>query len=274
MSRDEFLDYLTRAVSEDFLTEREAIELLRRFDRGEVNESMLPLSEDEAITPLDDDAVNRALIALAALGIVSQVKDVRFPRWSERQQEATASRLQDRFAETVRGFAYKAIKDLPDWHRSMSLTVQEHIVQQAMMGRMRPLLPSELATLDRVVEAQQRFALRFADEQASRLLMGNPFSVEYVAHRSELYNGEARAEFYRQKEEEEAEDGYVYDYISVDDNGTCQPCLDAEAASPYMAGDGPMPGSECSGGGFCRCTREARYDPDAAAELRRELIAA
>lgn len=271
MDRDSFLDYLTRAVNESFITEAEAVELLKKFDAGDIDEPMLPLPLDEAVTETTEQDMTSALLVLVTLGIIS--KGFKFPRMSEKQQEQAATRLQDRFAGIVRGLAPVALENVSGWQATFGRTIQEHIIQQAVMGRLRPLLPSELATLDRVIRAQQAFASRFADEHAAGLLMGNSFSVEYIGHRSELYNGEARAEFYRQKEEEEAEDGTVYDYISVDDNGTCQPCLDAEAAGPYLAGEGEYPGTVCEGRGFCRCTREARFAPDEARELRGELAA-
>lgn len=270
MKRKDFLAYLIRAVKDSFLTEQEARALLRRFDAGDIAESMLSLSLDEAITPTTEDDVQRGIVALAALGIVTNGT---LKRLTERQQEQTATKLQERFTKEVRGFAYKSLEDLGGWQKSMSLTIQGHIIQQSLLGRLRPLDAQEIKTLDRVIRAQQAYASRFADEQASRLLQGNPFSVDYIGARSEQYNGEARAEFYRAKEGE-ADEGMVFDYVSVDDNGTCQPCIDAEQASPFLAGDGALPGDVCEGRGFCRCVREERYSPDEAAELREGLRAA
>lgn len=267
MKRVDFLLYLIRAVKDNFLTEQDASALLRKFDAGEIDQSMLPIPLDEAITSTTEDDAQKGILALTVLGVVSNGV---FKRLTESQQERTATTLQERFAKEVRGFAYKSLEDLGGWQRSMSRTVQEHIIQQSLLGRLRPLSAEEIKTLDSVIRTQQAFASRFADEQASRLLQGNPFSVDYIGARSEQYNGEARAEFYRAKEGE-AEEGTVFDYISVDDNGTCQPCLDAELASPYLAGDGAMPGDVCEGRGFCRCTREERFDPETAATLRDEL---
>lgn len=276
MSREQFLDYLARCVADNFITEDEAVALLKKFDAGELDEKTLPLPLNKTITETTEDDVKRAALILVTLGILSAVNgSFRFPRMSERQQERTATGLQDRFAVTVRKYARDLVEsnDLPAWQISMSQTLQEHIVQQAMMGRLRELTPSEIATLDSVVKTQQAFLSRFADEQASRVLQDNPWSEGYIGSRSEQYNGEARAEFYRQKESD-SEDGTVYDYISVDDNGTCQSCLDAEAAGPYLPNDGPMPAELCEGSGFCRCRREARFSPQEAAELRNELRSA
>lgn len=276
MSREQFLDYLTRAVADEFLTEDEAVEFLRQFDKGTLDTSMLPLPLSETIRETTEEDVNAAAIVLVTLGILSRVKDsIRFPRMTPKQQEQTATRLQDRFAASVRRYAKELAESssIPAWQISMSETLQEHIIQQALMGRLRPLTIEEIATLDSVVRTQQAFLSRFADEIASRNLQGNPFSELQIGARGEQYNGEARAEFFRGVESD-AEDGTVYDYIALDDNRTCQPCLDAEAASPYLPGEGEYPGSVCEGGGFCRCVREARYAPDEAAELRNELRAA
>jgi hypothetical protein len=274
VKRKDFLAYLVRAVKENFLTESEASALLRRFDSGDINESMLSLLLDEAITETTEDEISKAALVLVGLGILSKVSgQIRFPRLTESQQERTATRLQERFATQVRGFAYKSIEDLGGWQRSMSRTISEHIIQQSMLGRLRPLEQSEIKILDLVVKAQLTFAARFADEQSIRLLQGNPFSVDYIGARSEQYNGVARAEFYRAKEGE-LEDGYIVDFVAQDDNSTCIPCLDAQNASPYLPGEGEFPGLTCDGRGFCRCVREERYDPAVANELREGLRAA
>jgi hypothetical protein len=272
LKRKAFLSYLTRAVSDGFLSEDEATALLRKFDSGEIDDSVLPLPLNEAITTTTEDDIRRGMIALAVLGVIVPGG---FKKLTERQQEQTATKLQERFAENVRGYAKQLAEsgNLPKWQASMSQTVQEHIIQQSLMGRLRPLTAEEITTLDSVIKTEQAFLSRFADETAARLLQDNPFSEEYIGSRSEQYNGEARAEFFRAKEEDAGEDE-VFDYVSVDDNGTCQPCLDAEAASPYLAGEGNFPGSVCDGGGFCRCTRERRIAPDEAAELREGLRAA
>lgn len=276
MTRDEFLDYLARAVADEFLSEDEAVELLRKFDAGEIDEKTSPLPLNETITPTTEDDVNRAAIILVTLGILSRAGDsIRFPRITERQQEQAATRLQDRFADKVRGYATTLIesRNLPTWQTSMSQTVQEHIIQQNLMGRLRPLTNEEIRDLDSVIRTQQAFLSRFVDEQSVRVLQDNPMSEAYIGARSEYYNKEARTMFFRTKEED-AEDGTVYDYESVDTPSTCQPCLDAEAAGPYLPGEGPMPSEICEGGGFCRCRRVARYSPTEAAELRNELRAA
>ncbi len=267
MKRKEFLAYLVRAVKDKFLTEQQASALLRKFDAGEIDESMLPLDE---VIPTTEGDIQKGILALAVLGVVANGV---FKRLTERQQESVATKLQERFAKEARAIAPTALKNLSNWQRAMGLSVQEHIIQQSLLGRLRPLAAEEIKILDNVIRTQQAYLSRFADEQASRLMMGNPFSVDYIGARSEQYNGEARAEFYRAKEGE-AEDGTVFDYISVDDDGTCQPCLDAESASPYLPGQGEFPGPTCDGRGFCRCTREERFSPTEAAELLGSLRAA
>lgn len=276
MSREDFIEYLVRLVADGFVDETEAADLLRRFDAGDIDEDTLPLPLNETITPTTEDDVNKAAIILVTLGILSRAGDaIRFPRMTERQQEQTATRLQDRFADKVRGYAKDLIesKNLPAWQTSMSQSVQEHIIQQNLMGRLRPLTSEEIRDLDSVIRTQQAFLSRFADEQSIRALQDNPMSEAYIGARSEYYNGEPWTMFFRAKEED-AEDGTVYDYESVDTPSTCQPCLDAEAAGPYLPGEGVFPSEVCEGGGFCRCRRVARHSPSEAAELRNELRAA
>lgn len=87
---------------------------------------------------------------------------------------------------------------------------------------------------------------------------GNRVSRRAVSARAGHYGGPQRAEWYR-GDERNAPVGVVVDYISMDDDGTCGPCLDAEEEGPYLPGRGPFPGQVCLGLDHCRCERVARF---------------
>jgi hypothetical protein len=69
MNRPEFLALLTRLVKDRKLTEKEAGAMLRQFDNGEIDENDLPLPLKEAIAPITQSDVDRAMEGLRELGV-------------------------------------------------------------------------------------------------------------------------------------------------------------------------------------------------------------
>lgn len=69
MNRAEFLAYLTRLVKDRKLTEKDAGQMLRQFDAGEIDENDLPLTLKEAIAPITQTDVDRAMEGLKELGV-------------------------------------------------------------------------------------------------------------------------------------------------------------------------------------------------------------
>jgi hypothetical protein len=245
MGRDAFLNLLTRAVKEQFLTEREASTLLRRFDADELNTDDAPLEPSEAIAPLTDDDVERAITALLTLGTLSYLH-LRRARFREV--------LQDKFIEKAKGLAKaKATGKLAmsTWQESMRDEIRSHIIQQAAVGSGR--IPTANA-LTEAVQLQEAYLSRWADEMAVRTLLDLPNSELGMMARAALYAGAGRGEGYKAEAELYPEGGAVT-YMAVDDDGTCQPCLDAEGTydlrDPF-----PTPGDVCNGFGNCRCTLE------------------
>lgn len=254
MSRAEFIELLARAVAEGWISEEEAAALLRQFDEDPVLVGRLPLVATDAIDGYDMD---RAQIYLAkAMLLVFDVPKVQ-------QVEV----LQDWFMAEARALAPLAATDVAGWQTQMRELVRAHMIQQTQMGLGRAISPSEGAALFETINGQLAFLSRFAEELTIKLLLEQPMSQQQVAARSDLYAGAGRAAWY-QAQDTDLPDGWIVDYESVDDKGTCSRCLAAQQAGPYLPGEGAQPGDVCLGRGQCRCKRVPRYDPETAARLR------
>jgi hypothetical protein len=247
MSRDTLLDLLARAVQEQFVTEDEARTLLRRYDAGELDlsDEDAPLDLADAIRPVTDEDVERVLVSLLALGTLTYL---------HLRRAAVRETLQDRFIERAKGLAKaKATGNLtlPAWQQSMGDEIRSHIVQQVAVGSGR--IPAANA-LTEAVNAQEAYLSRWADELTIKTAVGDPTSELGMMARAALYAGAGRAEGYKAEAELYPEGGVVT-YAAVDDDGTCQPCLDAEGT--YSVSESfPTPGAVCLGSGNCRCTLE------------------
>lgn len=251
MSEREFRAFLIRCVADGLLTEAEAGELLRKFRRGEIDEKALPLPLRDAIG-FDDIAIFAIVIAALSL----------------REREKRRDRLQDEFTEEAKRLAKSLFKEkvVSEWQGKVKEAVARHTIRQATYGAGRALTPAQLGALDEIMTGQTAYLSRFADEVSIRMLEGQPLSEAQIASRTALYSGVGRSAWF-QHAEANAEDGTVYDYVSLDDEGTCAPCLDAERGGPYLPNEGPQPGEVCEGRGNCRCERIARFAPEEARAL-------
>jgi hypothetical protein len=187
--------------------------------------------------------------------------------------------LQDFFAGEVRAhaFALEVTGDLRAWRAAMSESVAAVMVGSKTLALGRALLPSEVLDILPALDFELRKLEEFAEEIRRRNFAGDaaaaarPLSARQIAARSELYSGSARAVWFRADERGQAA-GVVFYYEAVDDKGTCEPCLDAEAGSPYLPGEGPFPGEVCKGRGRCRCLRIPRDAPREFARLTKRKV--
>lgn len=242
MNREDFISLLVRAVKDSTITEAEARDLLRQFDAGEI-EVDAPLDPSEAIIPVTDEDVERAIAALLTLGTL---------RYLHLRRARIREVLQDRFTEKAKGMAKaKAAGKLATsvWQAGMGAEIRSNIIQQVAVGSGR--IPPANA-LTEAVNVQDAYLSRWADELTIKTLTGNPASELGMMARAALYAGAGRAEGYKAEAELYPEGGAVT-YTAVDDEGTCQPCLEAEGTydlrDPF-----PTPGDVCNGFGNCRCT--------------------
>ena len=282
MTRNQLLDFLTRSVRDELISESRAIEFLRQFDAGTLTLDEFPLGADAGEQDEEDAAL--ALIPwLISLGLLSasirrvnretqlRLIDLALRDASDGARIVMRDLLRERFKAEAASLAGRA---LAGWQRRMTDLIRLNALEQWMLGAGHLPTAEDLALIEADIERQLAFLSRFADQNAIAKANGKPLSEQYIAMRSGLYGGTGYAEFFKGAHSEllltEPDlSNWVYYYVSVDDDGTCLPCLAAEAAGPYAGDDPamPYPGQVCLGGSRCRCTLEAVYDPAAAIEI-------
>lgn len=183
---------------------------------------------------------------------------------AERQRLSNA--LQQGFAEKTRGYAERIAAgtiSIPQWQNFMIRAVQKHSIEQAALGGIDYV---DRPGLDTAIKRETAYLSRFADQLAIARVKGNPMSAGQIANRSSLYSRLGKQVFQGGTEARVGDEpGYVWQYISQDDGGTCSACLASEGF--YLAAEGPMPGSVCFGAGRCRCRRERVYNVEEANRL-------
>jgi hypothetical protein len=280
MSREEFINLLARSIADGAISEADARELLRRFDAGEIDMAgFVPIPPTQQESRVDGNLALAAFLSLLALAgrqapAVVSLQTVTATLTLQVLQPARVSAIartglidavQSAFEADVRALAGRYARGelaLVEWQTAMGERLRSHLVQQVATGAGRAnLTAAELGRIEQLAQRELAYLSRFADQIAVRNVIATPLSEAQIAVRSEAYAGTGRGEAFRAAEAEAgAEDGVVYDYVSRDDNATCDRCLDADRRSPYLPGQGPMPGSVCRGRASCRCNRVPRYD--------------
>lgn len=319
MNRDQFLDALAVLVERYEQTggrvgisQEEAGALVRLFDAGQIESGQLPLGFEEAtrgeIVQLTAGRAAETLATEAAsMAVIDQTGVVPAIALNapHDQQINIAHQAMEVFDRDVRQLAQDVLEGSirgRDWHSQMIVSLRQHLLQQAQLGKGAPLTPDELSEIQDLMREDARFLKRFADEVAVRNelaesaeeiaerrlqqegrevteeavqelaeeLRGRPMTEDEIAARARQYKANAYEEFWRKGEEQIDDADVVVDYVAVDDQNTCSPCYQAEQNGPYLPGQGVFPGEVCLGGGHCRCVRRRRTDAETAAELRGE----
>lgn len=285
MSRDEFLGLIDRALADDLISRSEYSDLLDAYDAGElpIDPPAIPAEEIRRpsaaayigialwiyamMHPGQQPPADRPLAASTSAALQSTARAGRL---------ALAERLQDRMVQASTQAARRLAAGqitLQEWQRTMGTLIDRHVTAQTMAGsRSAQLTAEQIARIEQIILQERAYLSRFADTIAIRSAAGRPLSIGQIASRARSYAGTGRGEYYRAEETAAAEageegDGWVYDYVSRDDGGTCGPCIEADADGPYLSGEGPYPGQVCLGRDNCRCHRSPRYDTDAWAHL-------
>lgn len=260
MSRDRLIEYLARLVADGVITEAQALQYIRDFDAGELDEFELPLAPDELPEPDDNTAE-----IIAALLLFLNRNEQQLAAIPRQVEVAAINAVQDEFERIVRGLAGRystGLMSLPTWQAEMLTAMRQHTMQQMMVGsRSTVLSPDQLTRLAEIMRSEGAFLSRFADQIAAQGLTGALMSEAQIANRAALYGGVGRGEAFRWGEAAGVQSGYVVDYVSRDDYRTCSACISAQMAGPYLPSQGPMPGQVCYGRSRCRCYRRLRYDP-------------
>lgn len=205
---------------------------------------------------------------------------VRLPLIGATNRIRATNQLLDGYRQQARALARTyAGQSTDSWLYTSSVAVRDHHHAQALLGNGGPLSFAQRRRLDREVREQLRYLRRFGAEIDARQVAAQtglldkkgrlikPLSEKQIGARLAQYGGAGTSAFYRYSEDG-LDVGWVVDYFAVDDRGTCQPCLTAQAAGPYLPGQGPMPGADvCDGGGACRCERRPSFSPDRYADL-------
>ena len=316
MDREELLDVLATLSQrhEDTegrvgISQQEAVALLRAYDDGEITTSQLALAASRALrgalVDVTESVQRIGAPTEAAPTAMRQSPDRVVPVDARRRFNLTLLEdFDDRARQDAQAVARLGGMDAETWHERTLKRVRDNLIQNAEIGKGRPLSREELNELQDVMQDQAQALKKFADEVALRRqvaenaeriareriqeagedlgeeafeeavqkltndLRSRRMSDKQIAARTQMYKGKSYEQFWRFKERGIKDSDLVVDYIALDDGATCGPCAEAQNRGPYLPGQGPFPGAVCLGGGHCRCRRDTRRDAALAAELR------
>lgn len=285
------LDTLAALVADGELTEEQAAGILVNWQQIAGLETMIPLPTAAGVQAEEDDDGAAVLLILAAV-LGSRAAHAKRPadilrRLAPRYRRPMVDAIQEHHATQAAQLADDLAAGrltVAEWQQAARRLNQATIRTLAELGSAAGQIPGRMAETIRQIQLEQAAYLqRFAEQIAiSRIAAARPdlfpagvrvLTMAQIAARLAMYSGPGRALFFGIGEAEEGGAGYVAYYESVDDPNTCSECLEAEAGSPYLPGDGPMPGDVCLGGGNCRCWRELVYDPAEYARLTGQPMA-
>ncbi len=280
MSFDDYLDLLDRLVADGTITFAEAEILAASFDEfGEIDEVIKP--EDMPGWTDNLDPIVLAILAATLFLILRRNTDrasagTTLQALSYQQRTALFGAVQDSYQQESAALARDLANGVltpAQWQEAMNTSILSHFrsAAYAAYGTVN-LTPAQEAAFQQAVRVQQAYLTRFADQYVLSQVRGTPWSEQYIANRAAMYSGAMRGFAFRGAEVNAGfEDGWVHYYVAVDDENTCNPCIDAMQQGPYLAGQGPYPGEVCLGRSRCRCSRYPVYDPAAYAVLTRNL---
>lgn len=257
------LDMLVRLVLDNKITEAQALALLRRVQSGEPSLSPLfmPVDPAQLIQPVSGDDIVEGGADYYRLSEIGQ---------PSRRRETLAGVQRVAFQQSARTLA-NMIGTVPlvQWQAAMAFLVRANLVTSAMLGLgSSELPPALLDELDIQAQLQAAYLSRFGDEIALAWLIDEPYGLERIGRRSELYAGAGWAAYWRGQLLAWGDTGgWIYHYQSRDTDGVCTPCLVADHGSPYLWDKCPLPGVTCLGGGRCHCRLRREYNPDKWREL-------
>lgn len=258
-----FAALLQQLIARGEISEDEATLILAMFLAGEISEADLPAPPTVALgaPTIEEPERDRAYLLLLLLLGYNIVPPGRLPEYQRREAH---ERLRAQYeASAVQYAAGAGPGKIRQWHEDMIAAVRAHLVRQATAGAGTRLDGRMAIPVEEEGQRQMAWLYYFAGALAVSHLLGRSKSEKYVAWRARLYAGAGWGAYYRTQEEAgDNDDGWVIYYDAVDDGRTCGPCRRAQEGSPYLPGTGPMPGVICEGGGACRCSRRAEYEPE------------
>jgi hypothetical protein len=271
----EFGAMLNRMASENLINSSLQSQLRTRFRADAIPSSSTPIANEAQPGHLTNAELQEALDAVASLLTSRQRKALLAETERTRLKQQTRTRLRDdlrkQYEFNMRRMAVNLDRsgDVEGWHAAMIKEQRSYILRQMTAGLGRPLNAQEREQASQLAHKQGQYLHRFAEQVATRLMVGNPFSPAYLVNRHLQYGGMGWGAWFRGNNISQARgDGYVVKYIAIDDPRTCHPCH--EAAGSYLPDDPaiPYPGEVCDGHGYCRCKHEVVFDMDAWRQLR------
>lgn len=251
MTREEYLRALARLVEAGHITLEEAQQLMAMFDAGEIDASMLPLPEAQALAVESDEETDRAMLLLL-LALLARHGGTRVSRAERmRMRDDLRQGYMDQIA--IQNVAMP--NGVNAWHAQNRRAISSYIRRQAWAGSGSSDLGIDEAYVTERTREQMAYLYMYAMWASSRTLLDNPPSEAHLAHRNRLYQGVGWAMWFWTDETIATQSDYtVYRYVARDDPATCSPCSH-ENGRYYLPGQGPFPGDVCLGGGYCRCER-------------------
>jgi hypothetical protein len=257
LTRSQLATLLADLVRRKVITQDEAAQVLASFDADELD-ALAPVVSD------DDGGDWLAALALLLLLIGGSARR-RIPVTRRRRAQTL---LRGRFDATTRQLAQNVAGGaLPvaAWHAGLQAALASYTRQMAIAGAGQLPSVATRAAIDARLGEQWPLMERFAVTVAARLEVDRPLSPAYIANRARQYGGTGWGAFFLAQGQGAAA-GMVEQWISRDDRNTCRICAPRHLQY-FLPAQGPMPGTDCLGGGLCRCQRVQVFAPDIYAEL-------
>ena len=253
MRKEQFIELLELLYSLKRIDARLMQRLIDQFD--DIDTGMLPV----VLTVDDLTAVELVEIELALLLLfgLSSLKELRF--------HEVARQLRIGFENDIRAVALPSGRagSLKAWQAGVLDVIRKYYATMTLIGYRGEFSDVVTARLNGELRNVERYLMALSGEILVSQLNERPFSERLTQHRALLFGGAGWMLGHWANEMDGGDVGWVVDYIDVDDHRTCNPCRVAGRESPYLPGEGPMPGVICLGRYYCRCERVLRYDIDA-----------
>lgn len=261
--RNEFIAWLSRLVADGVITDDEAAQMLREFDRGERQwDAPLPLSTAiQGGDSIDEAAMLAVLLALLGgrrfPSITASHANLQLINGVQTAFEREGYRLA---AELTSGRM-----PLTQWQAAMLRNLQtQGGAAVALATQTRGVRLT--GRLENALRLQSAYLSRFADSLALK-----PQSEAAVGSRSALYGNFIRSLYYEENEAAHASalpDGWIVQWNSQDDRHTCPLCIERDGVTWLPASAHPVPGQPGVCFGRCRCWLEYVYDTERWRALR------
>lgn len=201
-----------------------------------------------------EDDENEWLIALFLVLLIVDANAYRPLTATQRRRARDLLRV--RFEDAALRNAQRVIANLlsvDEWQAAVSQEIASYARQMAVAGA--GTMPS--AAVRQFAEVQVAEQMPFLDGFGVAVAAGM-LTLAQIASRTRLYGGVGWASYFM-SQGESAPLYAVEQWISRDDRGTCFVCAQ-RSGRYFLPGQGPMPGTDCRGGGNCRCERRQVID--------------